>query len=351
MNRNDYFLTVIVPIYNVENYLAHCLESLKRQTHKDFKIVLIDDGSTDNSSKIAKDFADSNPNVEYVRQENKGLGGARNTGLNLVDTKYAAFLDSDDVLAPKTVELIRAKLDKYGEDVDIIFTIPVIYDMVVKAYQEWYDYTFLKRLFKEHGPEVVNPSQIPELMSIEACFWRGVYRTEFLKKEAQIIFVEHLKWEDVPTHFELIHNAKKAVMLEEPTFIYRTNQASQITSGTGKGRLDLEGILNEVLPLFKKDYSKREKAFMIDFLSKYLEWHYLVISDEYVSRLVDIYHNFFRKISLRDYFAFYRCGACMKSRLFVWGLRSRLFYKKFKDKNKAERLKARFDKVKRLARR
>ena len=80
MNRNDYFLTVVVTIYNVENYLAHCLESLKRQTYKDFKILLIDDGSTDNSSKIAKDFADSNPNVEYVRQENKGLGGARNTG-------------------------------------------------------------------------------------------------------------------------------------------------------------------------------------------------------------------------------------------------------------------------------
>ena len=92
-------ITIILPIYNVEKYIKHCIKSIINQNCKDFEVILVDDGSMDNSSKIAENMLKTG-NIDYklIKQKNKGVSGARNTGLEFCETKYVVFVDPDDIL-------------------------------------------------------------------------------------------------------------------------------------------------------------------------------------------------------------------------------------------------------------
>lgn len=89
-------VSVIVPVYNVEDCIARCLDSVLGQTLRDMEVICVDDGSPDNSIAVLQDYARRDDRLRIVRQENRGLGGARNTGLRLARGKYVAFIDSDD---------------------------------------------------------------------------------------------------------------------------------------------------------------------------------------------------------------------------------------------------------------
>ena len=112
-------LSIIVPTYNVEEFIANCLESLLEQDipKESYEVLVINDGSTDDSGKIAGTFADNHKNVVLINQENKGLSGARNTGISLAKGKYIYFIDSDDYIAKNTLGLIMDLLEKNNLDV------------------------------------------------------------------------------------------------------------------------------------------------------------------------------------------------------------------------------------------
>lgn len=99
-------VSVVVPVYNVEEYLADCINSILEQTHSDFEIILVDDGSTDSSSEIVNEFAMRFENIHAVHQENQGLGGARNTGLKIAKGEFVIFVDSDDLLPTRSLEFL-----------------------------------------------------------------------------------------------------------------------------------------------------------------------------------------------------------------------------------------------------
>ncbi|MFC8077052.1 CDP-glycerol glycerophosphotransferase family protein [Streptomyces sp. NPDC057307] len=109
-------LTVVVPIYNVEDYLDDCLRSLAGQTMADSEIVMVDDGSTDGSARIARRFADRDERFRLVEQENAGLGAARNTGVRYARGEFLTFVDSDDVVPDDAYERMLAALDASGSD-------------------------------------------------------------------------------------------------------------------------------------------------------------------------------------------------------------------------------------------
>ncbi|MFD0528604.1 glycosyltransferase family 2 protein [Kitasatospora arboriphila] len=111
-------LSVVVPIYNVERYLEECLDSIAAQTFSDLECVMVDDGSKDGSAAIAEAYAAKDSRFRLVRQENKGLGAARNTGYRHIadGTEFLAFVDSDDTLPPSAYELMIGTLDETGSD-------------------------------------------------------------------------------------------------------------------------------------------------------------------------------------------------------------------------------------------
>jgi len=115
----DCVLSIVVPVYNVENYLSKCLDSIINQdiAKDDYEIIIVNDGSTDKSGEIAKDYADRYPNVVLVNQENQGLSGARNSGIRIARGKYIQFVDSDDYLESDVEKTLVDKMIKENLDV------------------------------------------------------------------------------------------------------------------------------------------------------------------------------------------------------------------------------------------
>lgn len=101
-------LSVIVPIYNASKYLDRCISSIADQTYKDLEIILVDDGSTDNSLDICKSYAEKDNRIKVIHKSNGGQSSARNTGLDYSTSKYITFVDSDDYLAPKMYEIMMS---------------------------------------------------------------------------------------------------------------------------------------------------------------------------------------------------------------------------------------------------
>ena len=104
-------ISVIVPIYNVERYLAQCLDSIVGQTYRALDIILVDDGSTDGSRTIAEQYAAQDERVILISQENQGLSGARNTGMAVAKGEFLVFVDSDDWLDTTILELAVNSID------------------------------------------------------------------------------------------------------------------------------------------------------------------------------------------------------------------------------------------------
>ena len=115
---SEQLLSIIVPVYNVEEYLPHCINSLLDQglTEKQYEIILVNDGSTDNSPVICQSYVDKYPFIHCYSQKNQGLSGARNTGMKHVKGKYVQFVDSDDFLQPNSIKAVLEAAEKYDAD-------------------------------------------------------------------------------------------------------------------------------------------------------------------------------------------------------------------------------------------
>jgi glycosyltransferase involved in cell wall biosynthesis len=127
MDRNIQFalnplVSIIIPVYNSEKHLAECIESALAQTWVNKEIILVDDGSTDNSCLVAEKYADR-PKVQVIRQKNKGAAAARNTGLMAIKGEYVQFLDADDLLSPDKIEAQIATLNGSTTELAICKTV------------------------------------------------------------------------------------------------------------------------------------------------------------------------------------------------------------------------------------
>ena len=109
-------ISVIVPIFNVGQYLRECLDSVFNQTYKNIEVIAVNDGSTDNSYNILMEYSRKYDNIKIISQENKGQAAARNKGIEQASGKYVHFLDSDDYLDPVTYENLVGKMEKYNLD-------------------------------------------------------------------------------------------------------------------------------------------------------------------------------------------------------------------------------------------
>ncbi|WP_281288467.1 glycosyltransferase [Saccharibacillus brassicae] len=109
-------VSVIVPVFNVEHYLGRCLDSLLAQTLENIEIIVIDDGSTDGSPAVAREYEKRDERIQVIRQENRGLSGARNTGLDAASGEFVGFVDSDDWILPKTFETMYRSAQKHEAD-------------------------------------------------------------------------------------------------------------------------------------------------------------------------------------------------------------------------------------------
>lgn len=115
-NTAEPLVSIIVPVYNAEQYLKYCVDSILGQSHQNLEIILVDDGSTDSSAKLCDAYATLDQRVKVIHQENGGIGTAQNTGLDIAHGRYIAFADNDDILDRRNIELLLHALQTTGAD-------------------------------------------------------------------------------------------------------------------------------------------------------------------------------------------------------------------------------------------
>ncbi len=112
-------ISVIVPVYKVEQYLRECVDSILAQSYTDFELILVDDGSPDRCGEICDAYAKQDPRVRVIHQENQGLSGARNSGMDIARGEYITFVDSDDLVSPEYLRILSDTLQETGADISV----------------------------------------------------------------------------------------------------------------------------------------------------------------------------------------------------------------------------------------
>ena len=153
--------SLIIPAYNVEKYIKKCLDSVLNQTYNNYEIIIINDGSTDNTSKILESYK-SNKKIKIINQENKGLSNARNTGVSNAKGDYILFIDSDDFIEKELLEI----LNKTIKDEDLVrFQIRIL-DETNKIIKEYKEETFNNL----NGIEAFNKLSKYNLVELAVCY-------------------------------------------------------------------------------------------------------------------------------------------------------------------------------------
>ena len=160
--------SIIIPVYDSEKYLCRCIDSVLNQTRSDFELILIDDGSKDQSADMCKEYAKKDDRVKYIRQENAGVSAARNKGISIASGDYMGFVDSDDEICPDMYETLLSVAEKSGADV-VICDAVTVYSDGIKEYDT---------LPGVPSDEIISKKDIkPEnLLYMAGASWRCIYK-------------------------------------------------------------------------------------------------------------------------------------------------------------------------------
>lgn len=214
-------LSVIIPVYNVENYLNECLDSVTSQTLEDMEIICIDDGSTDNSPYILKKYSKKDKRIKIITKENGGQATARNLGIKEAQGEYIAFVDSDDFIEPTMFEKLYTKAK--DNNLDIAMCKIATYDNQTKEIKDnvWY---YMLGVFRDFEKDIFNHKDTKEFTChIAVTPYNKIYKTTLLK-ENNIIFPEGLIFEDEKFFYDTYLRAKRVSIVDEFLYYYRINR-------------------------------------------------------------------------------------------------------------------------------
>ncbi|HEX8344132.1 MAG TPA: glycosyltransferase, partial [Actinoplanes sp.] len=209
-------LSVVVPIYNVAPYLDECLSSIAAQYHTGLEVIMVDDGSTDDSAAIAAEFAGRDPRFRLVSQPNAGLGAARNAGAAVATGDYLMFVDSDDVLPPYAAETLIGSLELTGSD----FACGNVMRLTTRGvhqsglHRNAFDTTRLRTHVSEH----------PALLD-DRTAWNKVFHRRFFDAH-ELRFPEGVLYEDTPVIVPAHVLAKSVDVLQIPVYYWREREGA-----------------------------------------------------------------------------------------------------------------------------
>ncbi len=212
---NQPLISVIIPVYNTEEYVSDCLNSLISQTEKNIEILAVDDGSTDNSLKILQQYAASHPNVKVFSQKNAGPGVARNLALRRAKGKYIMFCDSDDMYKQTMCWEMAQVMENQRVDFAIC-------DMEIMENK-----TATSNI-RQEGFHIINPNLFPEITVGIICF---IFRTDVLRKY-EILFPPSFYAEDIAFIYKYIFISRQFFALDKKLYVLRSRADSLMHSLT-----------------------------------------------------------------------------------------------------------------------
>ena len=233
-------LTIIIPVYNVEKYIRSCILSVLNQglIAEDYEVILINDGTTDNSFGMITDLIKCHNNIKIIEQSNKGLSAARNIGLEKATGRYILFIDSDDYLIENSLRKLLNIVIESNADL-------IVADYIVQTDETTPDLNVCHtEPISQHiksGPELF----IEDLKLRDYFIWRTIYKRDFLF-EHNISFIEGVTFEDSPFTIECYLKAEKCVRISFPFYVYRRRHGSLSSHITRKSVMDLNIVIENL---------------------------------------------------------------------------------------------------------
>ena len=238
-------ISIVIPIYNVEKYLACCIESVIRQTYKALEIILVDDGSTDSCPDICDKYEKIDTRIIVIHKENGGLSDARNAGLAIARGKYITFIDSDDFVSEKFIEELFKAMIQNNSDISVCN-----YKMVDEnaTKQEDIDNDMSTLLFS--NKEALHHAYQGDIKGFEFLAWGKMYK-KALFTENKIEYPKGKIHEDTFTTYKLLDKANTVVYIGCQLYYYRLRQGSIMQSSYNIKHLDLIDATKEACDYFK----------------------------------------------------------------------------------------------------
>ena len=269
-------ISVIVPVYNVEEYLEECLESIRKQTYQDIEVILVNDGSTDGSQAICEYFCQTDKRFRLINQKNQGQSVARNHGVKESLGEYIMFVDSDDVINTNVLEVL---LPYMKMDVDIVEC------RMTRNKEEFFLNRTSTIAFEGNAKKaILNCIAFKE---VKFCAFTKLYRREIVEK---VPFLEGYIYEDVFTGINYLKHIRKIVIVDYIGYYYRVRPNSTMTKSFNEKDLDIFKVGNQLIDSFKDDEN------MLPYIGYFMFYlghgHYLKDGINTKSPYVDLYEDF-----------------------------------------------------------
>jgi glycosyltransferase involved in cell wall biosynthesis len=246
-------ISVIIPVYNVEDYLHKCLDSIISQTYENLEIIVVNDGSTDNSAQICEEYAKKDSRIKLLHKENGGLSSARNAGLDIADGEYIGFVDSDDFIEKNMYERMLNALKEYSANLVICsyFSDREIKYPCEKSMLADVDFVF-KLYLKDY---------------IQAYACNKLYSREIFR---EIRYTDGILFEDMDVFLRIIQKAGKTVLLNDKLYHYVQRENSITNSKFNPRQTKCLDIIETY-----KEYSKKMGGIYDDLIKErimFLSW-------------------------------------------------------------------------------
>lgn len=243
-------ISVIIPVHNVEKYLSKCLNSLVNQTYKELDIILVDDGSKDNSSIICDEYQKMDSRIRVIHKEYGGVSDARNKGISSAEGKYITFVDSDDYVTCDYIETLFKLLHKYKADISACGCIKV------KEGEE------VAQKGLSHTKEISfsNSEGMQDLFyqrHLENSAWGKLYKYELF---SGIEYPVGRVYEDLGTTYKLIYRANKIVWTSQAKYFYLQRANSIMHKKYSSTNMDRVFLSEEIVDFVKKNIPSIEEA-------------------------------------------------------------------------------------------
>lgn len=253
-------ISVIVPVYNVENYIERCVNSIQAQTYGEFELILVDDGSTDGSGRICDRMKEEDRRIQVIHQENKGLSAARNRGLSAATGDYITYIDSDDYVHPSYLEVLYHNAVSYQADVSVCGLQLVWGNNRVKPKRNKNAVNHIAAYSgRQAAKEIVAGNKRNMII---AC---GKLYSQRLKE--LLDYPEGRLHEDEFVTYKVFYEAERVVVTEHPLYFYYQREKSITNSGFSKRRLDKLVALNEAIEYFER---RKDRELMSYAIKRYL---------------------------------------------------------------------------------
>lgn len=313
-------ISIIVPVYNVESYLAQCIESLINQTYKNLEIILIDDGSTDKSGEICDLYKDKDNRIKVIHKQNGGLSSARNTGLDIARGDYIGFVDSDDFIDITMYEKLYLQIENNDADMIKCNLIEFKNNQVPKNIVSTGKITTYTR--EEAIYNFIN-KEYSYNKHFKVVVWDALYKKDLLE---DIRFPEGLLYEDGYVSPKLFFKSKKLLHLDDFLYYYRINDKGIMSKGLTQQSLKSIDDWKEIHFLIKDEIPTCSEGSVYKWIMKYLTT-YRELLDRKDIDIDGYYKNYILKElkTNRRYFKKFNIGRRLRLFLEILNFNEKLF--------------------------